>query len=218
MSAADQIEIKFGDLSFQQSQPLVRHVVLQSPALNELQFVKGDLSAGGVRVSGVSQPQDPSDAVNLAYLSSSWLFASVQGNTTPESAPGAIGDVIPIAAGNYVSHMSQNFSITPAGVITYTGADPITVRCEVSISALAAGPAREVYEFLLTIDNVEVAGSKMVCVLDDVFANIWPQNTGITVLLNLVQNNVVRLCFRNNTSTQSMVANYVQIVLDRALF
>ncbi len=165
--------------------------------------------------SGISPADDPWVFTgNLGAANSSQsLGGSVAGNATATViGVGAGDDGNPIAVnsgGLATSYLSERFTLSAAGVATYTGFNPATVKVLVTGIADTASGNNVNYTFYIAHDDVVIEGSRGPVSLD----SADPGRFATQAIMNVVDNSTLKVFVENNDDLTNITITDVNIVI-----
>lgn len=166
-------------------------------------------------VSGISPADDPWIFTgNLGVADSSQnLGGSVANNavvTVIGVGAGDNGNPIAVNSGGLAtSYLSERFSLSTAGVATYTGTNPATVEVLVTGIADTAAGNNVAYTFYIAHDDVVIEGSRAPVHLD----SADPGRFATQALVNVVATSTLKVFVENNDDTTNITISDVNIVI-----
>lgn len=172
---------------------MVEHVDIVDPEIHEPKGVAG-ASANQVYVSdglgsGAWTSQDPAYAQGY-----------ITGNSTATSIATVDTPVAVNFGGAFTSDITDQFTISVAGLFTYTGSKDIVARVTATVFASQASAASKEYTFQVAKNSSVLAASLAKVETDGTVGSA----IAVTALVSLSTNDTIEIFVENNTDTTNI--------------
>lgn len=184
---------------------------------NPVKILGTGLDMSSLKISNVLDPTAAQDGATKNYVDTQISSAVASSYGEMGFVQNATNTVIALAntpvavAGTFVAGLLNNFTVSAAGVLTYTGTATINVRVSSSWCwEVAAGTAEEVYA-VCRKNGADITKSRIESKLNDTIAN-YPRNCSMDFMVSMAQNDTLQMFVAVINDTDDLLYQSMQFV------